>query len=274
MTNPFEMKKDTYYFQHDYNAANDVKCLFLRQQLGMEGYGIFWFLIESLANAGGSLPLSITPVLAMQMQVTEAKVKAVITSFNLFEIFDDSFVSVRLNEHLNFRKVLSDKGREGVRKRWANREALPEAITEANSHPISSPNTKERKGNKRKVKNTQPEPTAPGAGEAFTDPDAEKFSQFQDWISRYAPNVAGMQEPFTIDQYRQLRGKYNQATVQKLLMEMHNWKSLKKTNVSAYLTLVNWASRRSLENDKTPSDGTKISKREQEDKALLEAAGI
>jgi len=57
------MAKDSFYFPHDYNARNDVKCLFLRQQLGMEGYGIFWFLVESLADAGGVLPLKIIPVL-------------------------------------------------------------------------------------------------------------------------------------------------------------------------------------------------------------------
>ena len=75
------MKKDSYYFSHDYNARNDFKCLFLRQQLGMEGYGIYWFLIESLAESGGLLPLKIVPVLAMQMQVTETKVTGVINSF-------------------------------------------------------------------------------------------------------------------------------------------------------------------------------------------------
>ena len=63
----------SYYFSHDYNSANDVKILFLRQQLGMEGYGIYWFLVENLAQAGGILPLNITPVLAMQMQTNKAK---------------------------------------------------------------------------------------------------------------------------------------------------------------------------------------------------------
>ena len=58
------MKKDTFYFSHDYNAHNDVKILYMRHQLGMEGYGIYWFLIESLADAGGFLPLDLIPVLA------------------------------------------------------------------------------------------------------------------------------------------------------------------------------------------------------------------
>ena len=78
--------KESFYFSHDYNAHNDVKILFLRQQLGMEGYGIYWFLVETLADSGGILPLKIIPVLAMQMQVSEIKVKAVIESFDLFQI--------------------------------------------------------------------------------------------------------------------------------------------------------------------------------------------
>ena len=132
------MKKTTYYFSHDYNAANDVKVLFLRQQLGMEGYGIYWYLVEALASAGGILPLNITPVLAMQMQVPEIKVIAVIEQFNLFKIEQDSFQSQRLTEHLNLRKGLSAKGKEGAYKRWGNGVANGEA------------NAKERKGNEIK----------------------------------------------------------------------------------------------------------------------------
>ncbi len=126
------MKKNTYYFSHDYNAANDVKVLFLRQQLGMEGYGIYWYLVESLASAGGILPLNITPVLAMQMQVPEIKVKAVIEQFQLFVIEAGTFKSLRLSEHLNLRKGLADKGKEGAFKRWGNRVANGEANANKN----------------------------------------------------------------------------------------------------------------------------------------------
>lgn len=114
------MKSNSYYFSHDYNAANDVKVLFLRQQLGMEGYGIYWYLVEALALSGGVLPLNITPVLAMQMQVTEVKVDCVIRQFGLFVIEHDTFFSIRLTEHLKLRKTLSDKGKEGANRRWGN----------------------------------------------------------------------------------------------------------------------------------------------------------
>jgi uncharacterized protein YdaU (DUF1376 family) len=117
----------SYYFSHDYNSANDVKILFLRQQLGMEGYGIYWFLVENLAQAGGILPLNITPVLAMQMQTNEVKVKAVIEEFNLFTIAENGFFSNRLNDHLKIRISMQEKGKINALKRWnnANSNGLP-----------------------------------------------------------------------------------------------------------------------------------------------------
>jgi hypothetical protein len=143
----FSMKK-AYYFPHDYTASNDVKCLFLRQSLGMEGYGIFWFLVEQLANSGGQLPMEIIPVLAMQMQVTEAKVHAVITRFNLFKVDDQNFFwSERLNDHLEIRKSLSESGKKGSRARWENRVAIGEAITPT----IGEGNAKENKGKEIKI---------------------------------------------------------------------------------------------------------------------------
>ena len=127
----------SYYFSHDYGAANDVKILFLRQQLGMEGYGIYWFLVENLAQAGGILPLNITPVLAMQMQTSEVKVKAVIEQFNLFTIAEDGFFYRRLNDHLGMRKKLSDKGKIGAATRWKNRDANGEAYAKKESKEIN-----------------------------------------------------------------------------------------------------------------------------------------
>jgi len=142
------MKKDTFYFSHDYNASQDAKILFLRQQLGMEGYGIYWFLVESLAQAGGMLPCRILPVLAMQMQVTEIKVKAVIDQFDLFKMHEDSFYSERLNLHLQMRATLSQKGLEGAAKRWEKQRLL----SPPNSPPIGEGNAKERKGKEKKGK--------------------------------------------------------------------------------------------------------------------------
>jgi len=139
--------KESFYFSHDYNAHNDVKILFLRQQLGMEGYGIYWFLVETLADSGGILPLKIIPVLAMQMQVSEIKVKAVIESFDLFQIIEESFYSQRLINHLEIRKIASENGKKGAKKRWQN--GVANGV--ANGDAIGDANAKERKGKESKV---------------------------------------------------------------------------------------------------------------------------
>lgn len=114
------------FFSHDYNASDDVKILFMRQQLGMEGVGIYWYVIERLAQAGGKLPLKIVPVLSMQMQVPDVKVMAVINQFELFTVEDERFFSQRLLCNITMvtriKDKLSDAGKRGARKRWNNND--------------------------------------------------------------------------------------------------------------------------------------------------------
>jgi hypothetical protein len=113
----------SYWFEHDYNAANDAKILFLRQQLGMEGYGIYWFIVEQLVQAGGKLPLKVVPVLAMQPQTQESKVNAIISGYDLFSVEEDFFFSLRLNKHIETRKYYSEMGKKGVEIREGRRGA-------------------------------------------------------------------------------------------------------------------------------------------------------
>lgn len=140
----------SFYFQHDYNASSDAKILFLRQQLGMEGYGIFWFILEQLAQAGGSLPLKIIPVLAMQSQTQETKVNAVIHGYELFVVDGEIFYSNRLNDHFEIRRSLSDQGKRGAERRWKNGGAITGANSGANGHPNGGAYAKERKGEEKK----------------------------------------------------------------------------------------------------------------------------
>ena len=141
------MKNKSYYFSHDYNAANDTKVLFLRHQLGMEGYGIYWFIIERLADAGGKLPIELIPVLAMQMQSTDIKVKGVIMQFDLFNINEGEFWSERLNDHLGLRAKLSQSGKNGAISRWGNGEANGGAIREVNAKKRKEKEIKENINN-------------------------------------------------------------------------------------------------------------------------------
>jgi len=129
-------------------------------QLGMEGYGIYWYLIESLAESGGTLPLQLIPVLAMQMHTTEAKVNAVVYSFNLFEITDDQFFSIRLNEHLekvNQIKIsASERGKLSANKRKSTKiqQTVELPVEQSVEQPVQQRKGKERKVNKTIITNS------------------------------------------------------------------------------------------------------------------------
>jgi hypothetical protein len=253
------MKKDSFYFSHDYNAANDVKCLFLRQQLGMEGYGIFWYLVESLATAGGVLPLKIIPVLAMQMQVTETKVSAVINSFDLFTIEENHFFSSRLNQHLSLRKSLSDKGKAGAFLRWGNKEDSP-PNDDPNSPPISVPNkggnAKERKGNKRKGNTNTAALPQVSTGDFYSN-ELEKakgeqyFMQYKALVNFILgddsgvplENVLALPKQIGYKKYLTLRNTYNayqKRTIKETLESMEARKSLTKDYSDAFSVANVW----------------------------------
>ena len=77
------------YFPHDANSMNDPKCMLLINQLGMEGYGIFWALIEILRTQNEyKLPIEIIPALAIRFNISQVKVETVIRNYGLF-ICDD-----------------------------------------------------------------------------------------------------------------------------------------------------------------------------------------
>lgn len=74
----------------------------------------------------------------------------------------------------------------------------------------------------------------------YSHDDLKKFKAFQDWILRKAPNVAKLNEPFTIEQYFKLKNIFDPKTIGVYILKMHNWKPLLKNNISAYMTLLNW----------------------------------
>ena len=45
--------KDAYYFSHDSNARNDQRLMKVRMKYGMEGYGIYFGIIEILREQAG-----------------------------------------------------------------------------------------------------------------------------------------------------------------------------------------------------------------------------
>jgi len=98
----FNMNKDAFYFPHFSNARNDRKILRLRRELGTEGYGIYFMILEILRDSSDyKYPIEDIDLLADEFKVSEPKVRTVICNYQLFEIDQNQmFFSAKFNEYL------------------------------------------------------------------------------------------------------------------------------------------------------------------------------
>lgn len=109
-------KKHAFYFSHDMNAQDDPKCMLLIDQLGMEGYGIFWALIEKLRNESTfRLPLSVLPLLARRWNSSKEKLETVVLKYGLFVVEENEFFSDRLLRSMSEK---SEIGKIAANARW------------------------------------------------------------------------------------------------------------------------------------------------------------
>jgi hypothetical protein len=141
------MKKDAYYFSHDANSQDDPKCMILIDQLGMEGYGIFWALIERLrAEKDYKLPLSTIPAFAKRWGTSKEKVETVVNNYDLFKIKQNYFFSLRLKKSMDEK---SESAKRSASIRWNNANALqPHSNRNANAMRIDAIKVKEVKKEK------------------------------------------------------------------------------------------------------------------------------
>lgn len=138
------MKKDAYYFSHDSNSKDDPKCVLLIEQLGLEGYGIFWMLVETLRDQPDyKYPLSLLAALARRYNSTAQKVETVVKNYKLFQFTEDEFFfSISLMERMeyleNYRLKKSIAGKKGNEVRWNNQLSIAES-SQCDNSAITSP---------------------------------------------------------------------------------------------------------------------------------------
>lgn len=159
------MAKHTYYFKHDFNSHNDEKIIDLRMSQGLEGYGIFWFLIELLASADDYILENNYKRLAFSMGTKEAVLKSVVEDFGLFTLevngkfYSDSLVE-RMNRLDEIKLKRAEAGSKGGKSK-ANAKQLP-------SKPKA--NAKQIQADKRRVEDSKEE---------------KKVTLFESWWNMY-----------------------------------------------------------------------------------------
>jgi len=154
------MKKDSCYFSHDSNAKDDPKCMLLIDQLGLEGYGIYWMLVEVLREQPDyKCPLNLVPILARRYNTTAEKVKTVISLYGLFEVDEEkTFFSLSLIRRMmpldELRNRRSIAGKMGNEIRWNNQKEIAEQ-SQCDNLPIAEESQSDRKSSLSKVKETK-----------------------------------------------------------------------------------------------------------------------
>jgi len=139
-----KLKKETFYFSHDYTARSDEKIKNLIYDFGYEGYGIYWSLIEELYQNANALRTNYKRI-AFDMRVDENTIKSIIENFDLFIVENEFFGSLSVQRRLDMRIDKSTKARESAQKRWTNNANALQTQCEGNA-------IKESKVNEIKIK--------------------------------------------------------------------------------------------------------------------------
>jgi len=115
------MKKEAYYFSHDYNARSDEKIIKLIRATGWEGYGLFWAIVEKLYEARGAI-ISDYDCIAFDLRSQCDRIKSVCEDFDLFYRKDGRLRSISVDRRLLERLERSESSRKSANIRWGKCE--------------------------------------------------------------------------------------------------------------------------------------------------------
>jgi hypothetical protein len=235
------MAKDAYWFSHDCNAKDDPKCMLLIDQLGLEGYGIYWVLIETLRDQNNyRYPLKLVPILAKRFFTSAEKMMAVVKSYDLFTIENEEFFySESLLTRMLHLDTKREKNKQAALVRWNKNNAnAMQTHSECNAEVMLS------KVKETKLKNID-------IVKKFYDSEIEKcndenYKKMVNFIFGENPlkkpleKVITTKEQISYNNFCNLMGiaKMNKRSLLDTLLDYENYTARKYTSV--YLTVRKW----------------------------------
>lgn len=231
--------KDAYYFSHDSNARNDTKILSMRCDYGLEGYGMYWIIVEVLrdeTNYELKLDKSTYRALAMQMHCTVEQVEKFINDcideYHLFESDDGYFWAESLLRRMERVESIREKRRIAAMKRWNQGGSTDDTEKDSKSNANAlQDNAKESKGKEKKGKENK------------VNINKNKYAEF---VS------------MTEDEYSKLVNEYGELLTKRMIETLDNYKgSNGKKYKSDYRAILSWVKEKVLkENEITESNKT------------------
>lgn len=152
------MAKETYYFSHDSNALTDTKILNMRADYGLEGYGLYWVIIEMMRNEENyKLELNKNTYRAIKTLTNttidiEKFINDCIEDYKLFEQKDKKFYSNSLLKRMEVKEKKSAIAREKAQKRWNSNAIAMQQQCNSNANKVKENKIKEIKNKRNKIK--------------------------------------------------------------------------------------------------------------------------
>jgi len=132
----------------------------MRMELGLEGYAIYFMLLEILREQNDfKYPISDLDILAHEFGTSEQKVRVVICNYQLFEVDEDeNFFSIKQIYYLQPYIEKTQRARVAAQKRWDKVEHDANAMQmhskcNADAMQIKESKVKESKVKESKIKN-------------------------------------------------------------------------------------------------------------------------
>ncbi|MDR0682035.1 MAG: DUF4373 domain-containing protein [Dysgonamonadaceae bacterium] len=236
------------YFSHDSNARNDEKIVDLRLKHGMEGYGVYFAILERMRENKDYFHVKDYNIIAFDLRVSNALVKSVIEDFGLFQcagdgsrFYSESFLK-RMKAKDDVSKSRSENGRKGAGKRWKianNEKTMANAIFE-NGKTMANDvknDSKESKVKKSKIKKSI---LSIESIPKEKPPEKTAFEKFNDWIAVNAPYCHKHMKQLSENELEKLKQKYTAKQIADTVTQLENRKDLRKRYSNLYRTILNW----------------------------------
>jgi hypothetical protein len=141
--------KDAYYFSHDSNARNDHKMLQLRCELGWEGYGLFFALLEIMRDEKNYMfPSNAVATLTLCLSIDTALLdKFLNTCFSVGLLVDDG-ENISSQSFISRMEMMDSKRKKRVKAGRAGGNAT--AMLQQTSSNAVAKKGKEKKGKEKK----------------------------------------------------------------------------------------------------------------------------
>lgn len=220
----------TQYFPHYSNARNDEKVLALRMKHGMEGYGVFFAILERLLDSTDYRLSTNYNLIAFDFRVGNEVIKSIVEDYGLFEFTEDHeyFYSVRFLEHMDYKDDISKKRAEAGRKGGLNKAKKQQPSKSlANAKQTSSIKRNETKPNQTKPNETKQNIKAPkGALEGCALDDGGESNPFvivkDAWngLDNHIPKLEALNTG--TKRYNMLNARINQYGLPEVLKAIKN----------------------------------------------------